>query len=62
MMEKQANAGLKDIFSTILKDHDLGHKVPQIVVLQGSGHVFAPGGTVHVWGSRPPPTTQEEQE
>jgi hypothetical protein len=46
---EQINAGLKDIFSSILKDTSDGSKsLPTIIVLSGNGHVIAPGGTVHV--------------
>lgn len=47
----KTNGGLKDIFSTILKDHQAGdgsRPLPPIIVLHGNGNVIAPGGTVHV--------------
>lgn len=46
------NGGLRDIFSTILKDHQAADTnrppLPPIIVLHGNGNVIAPGGTVHV--------------
>lgn len=47
---ERLNGGLKDIFSTILKDHTAeGSKLLQpIIILHGNGNVLAPGGTVHV--------------
>lgn len=46
----QLNGGLKDIFSTIFKNHQgEGNKpLPPIIILHGNGNVIAPGGTVHV--------------
>lgn len=62
-MKQQLNAGLKDIFSTILKDHqgaEGGRPLPPIIVLNGNGNVIAPGGTVHLVQARPPGADPQE--
>jgi hypothetical protein len=48
---EQLHGGLKDIFSTILRNHheqEGSRQLPPIIVLHGNGNVIAPGGTVHV--------------
>lgn len=57
-MTERVNAGLMDIFNTILKDHqgkapEGNSALPPIIVLHGNGNVIAPGGTVHMVQGEP---------
>lgn len=49
MQDQGTSGGLRDIFSTILKDTTTrrADPAPQRIVVHGNGNVIAPGGTVH---------------